>query len=83
MCKEHGFSPKFLSHHLLPSVNALGDDEVSFERKRRSDKGVAVKLTPRKDEAMKEKALEWGCGSGGARPCVAQSASTSKLWSRM
>lgn len=30
MCTEHGFSPKFLSNHLLPSVNA----EAGRKRKR-------------------------------------------------
>ena len=83
LCAETGVCPDYLSRCLLPSVEALADDDVPFERKEQTNKGVPVKLTPRKDEAMKEKALEWGCGSGGARPCVAQSASTSKLWSRM
>ena len=45
---------------VLPSVDALADDDVPFERQERSDKGVAVKLTPRKDEAMREQALKWG-----------------------
>ena len=53
LCAEHGLgSPEYITRYLLPSVEALGDDNVPFERKERSDKGVPAKLTPRKDEAM-------------------------------
>ena len=61
LCAEHGLgSPDYITRCLLPSVEALGDEDVPFERKEHCNKGVPVKLTPRKDEAMREKALEWG-----------------------
>ena len=61
LCAEAGLgSPDYVTHYLLPGVEALEDDAIPFERAERSDKGVPTKLTPTKDAAMKEKALEWG-----------------------
>lgn len=61
LCTEAGLgSSDYITRRLLPSVEALGDDDVPFERKEHCNKGVPVKLTPRKDEAMKEQSLEWG-----------------------
>ena len=61
LCAEHGLgSPDYITRCLLPSVEALGDEDVPFERKEHCNKGVPVKLTPRKDDAMREKSLEWG-----------------------
>jgi hypothetical protein len=60
LCAEAGVDSDYITRHLLPSVEALDDEDVPFARKEQSNKGVPVKLTPRKDEAMKEKALEWG-----------------------
>ena len=60
LCTEAGVDSDYITRRLLPSVDALEDDDVPFQRQERSDKGVPVKLTPRKDEAMKEKALEVG-----------------------
>ena len=60
LCTEHGIrSPDYVSHYLLPSIDRLEDGDTPFERQERSDKGVPTKLTPRKDEAMMEQALEW------------------------
>lgn len=41
-------------------MEALQDDDVPFERKVHSNKGVATKLTPTKDAAMMDQALDWG-----------------------
>ena len=38
---------------------SAADDDEPFARKEQSNKGVPTKLTPRKDSAMMEKALEW------------------------
>ena len=73
LCAEAGVGRDYVTRCLLPSVEALGDEDVPFARKERCDKGVPTKLTPRKDEAMKEKALEWGFD------CVALNASISPL----
>ena len=61
LCTEAGLgSPDYITHYLLPAVEKLEDDDVPFERKEHSNKGVATKLTPTKDKAMMEQALEWG-----------------------
>jgi len=61
LCTEAGLgSPDYITHYLLPAVEKLEDDDVPFERKEQSNKGVATKLTPTKDKAMMEQALEWG-----------------------
>ena len=60
ICKEVGRTPDYVTRRLIPAAEALSDDDEPFARKEQSNKGVAVKLTPRKDDAMKEKALEWG-----------------------
>ena len=40
---------------------SLDEDDTPFERKEQSDRGVpCTKLTPSKDEAMRDEALEWG-----------------------
>jgi hypothetical protein len=60
LCANAGLgSPDFITRTLLPSVEALKDDDVPFVQKERCDKGVATKLTTTKDAAMMEKALEW------------------------
>ncbi len=60
LCKEAGRGKNYLKKDLIPKVMSTPDDGDQFARAERSDKGVPTKLTPRKDEAMKEKALEWG-----------------------
>jgi hypothetical protein len=61
LCADAGLgSPDYITRTLLPSVEALADDDEPFVRKEHSNKGTAVKLTPRKDRAMMDKALEWG-----------------------
>ena len=61
LCAEAGIqSPDYITRYLLPSVEALEDDATPFERKQYSNKGVPTKLTPTKDKAMMEKALDWG-----------------------
>lgn len=60
LCKEAGRGKNYLKKDLIPKVMSTPDDGDPFARAERSDKGVPTKLTPRKDEAMKEKALEWG-----------------------
>ena len=60
LCKETGRAANYVTQRLIPKVVATPDDGDPFARSVRSDSGVAKKLTPRKDEAMKEQALEWG-----------------------
>ena len=45
LCAEAGRDRSYITHDLLPSIAALGDDDVPFERSERKNAGVATKLS--------------------------------------
>ena len=59
LCAEAGRGVHYFTKDLIPKVMSTPDDADPFARSERSDKGVPTKLTPTKDKAMMEKALEW------------------------
>ena len=60
LCKEAGRGVNYLKQNLIPSVLASPDDADPFGRAEHKNKGVPTKLTPRKDAAMMEQAVDWG-----------------------